>query len=110
MKGLGKTMLTGALVLALALVGGGTAAGAEAPAKGPKVRCKEVKAALAAGKTPEQVASELGIKVKRVKVCAEGRKGGKAGRGKQGVDAAGQPAAKPSPASESAGAAPTPAK
>lgn len=110
MNGLAKTMLTAALTLALAggLVG---AARAEAPASGPKARCKEVKAALATGKTPEQVASELGIRVKRVKTCASERRAAKAAaRTKQGAAAAAKETTKQGAESAGAGGAPAPAK
>jgi hypothetical protein len=39
-----------------------------------KVPCKQIKEAIAAGKTPAQVASELGAKPKRVENCTSGKK------------------------------------
>lgn len=52
--------------------------GASASAK--KVPCKKIKQAIASGKTAEQVATELGTRVKRVEACLAG-KGKKKGDG-----------------------------
>jgi hypothetical protein len=64
-----------ALAVALLLVGaGGARAG-----KAGKVPCKDIRAAMAGGKTAAQVASELGTRVKRVENCMSGKKKGKKG-------------------------------
>lgn len=42
-------------------------------ASAKKVPCKKIKEAVASGKTAEQVASELGTRVKRVEACMSGK-------------------------------------
>lgn len=74
------TSIAGALLLM---------SGTEAPAK--KVPCKDIRSAIAAGKTPEQVAKDLGAKPRRVEVCmTRGKKAGRkqAGAGEQAGAAA----------------------
>jgi hypothetical protein len=56
-------------IFAAALLGGNAGA-----ALADKVPCKQIKDAIAAGKTPAQVASELGAKPKRVENCTSGKK------------------------------------
>jgi len=67
---------------------------AEEAAKPRKVSCKQIKEAIASGKTPQQVAAELGVREKRVKVCVSGRKKGKAKDGAKKTTAP-QPTAAP---------------
>ncbi|MEW6271710.1 MAG: hypothetical protein AB1689_20695 [Thermodesulfobacteriota bacterium] len=64
------TTLTAALLLA-------SAAGAPAADKAARVACKDITAAMAGGKTAEQVASELGTRVKRVENCMARQRAGK---------------------------------
>jgi len=45
--------------------------GGSASAK--KVPCKKIKEAVASGKTADQVAAELGTRVKRVEACLSGK-------------------------------------
>jgi hypothetical protein len=42
-------------------------------ASAKKVPCKKIKEAVASGKTAEQVATELGTRVKRVEACMSGK-------------------------------------
>lgn len=55
------------------------ALGAGNSAEAKKVPCKKIKEAIASGKTPEQVATEMGTKVHRVEACMSGKKKGKTG-------------------------------
>jgi hypothetical protein len=75
MTRLAVTILAGLLLLA-----GARGARAADPTPGKKVACKEIKAAIASGKTPQQVAAELGVREKRVTACTSGRKKNKAER------------------------------
>ena len=52
-----------------------------------KVPCKKIKQALAAGKTPAQVAEELGTRVERVEKCSK-RKGKNGAAGATGATGA----------------------
>jgi len=53
---------------------GAAAGAAKGGAGGKKVSCKQIKEALAGGKTAQQVASELGVREKRIRKCTTGRK------------------------------------
>jgi hypothetical protein len=61
-------------LLAVTMLAGAVLLGNERAALANKVPCKQIKDAIAAGKTPEQVASELGAKPKRVENCTSGKK------------------------------------
>jgi hypothetical protein len=63
-----STMLACALVL-----GVGNVAAAK------KVPCKKIRAAVEGGKSPEQVATELGTRVQRVETCMKKKKDKAAG-------------------------------
>ena len=59
---------------AVVILAGALLLGNGAVALANKVPCKQIKEAIAAGKSPEQVASELGAKPKRVEACTSGKK------------------------------------
>lgn len=61
--------------------------GTEPAALAKKVPCKKIKEAMTAGKTADQVAKELGTRVKRVENCMSGKKGKKAGGAASTADA-----------------------
>jgi len=58
-------------------------------ASAKKVPCKKIKEAVASGKTAEQVAAELGTKVKRVEACMSGKNKKKAAAAGAGAASAG---------------------
>lgn len=78
-----RWVLVALLAGVLAFSGEGVAAAKD------KVPCKKIKQALAAGKKPEQVATELGVRIQRVEHCMN--KKGQAGA--TGAAAATGPAA-----------------
>lgn len=63
MRWLVAMILAGALLL-----------GNESTTLANKVPCKQIKQAMASGKTAEQVAADLGAKPKRVEHCMSGKK------------------------------------
>lgn len=77
------------LCVAALLLGGGSVALAN------RVPCKQIKEAIAAGKTPEQVAKDLGTRPKRVEACTSRSKRAKK---KKEAEAAQAPSDKPTPA------------
>jgi len=81
MRWLVGMILAGALLL-----------GNESAALANKVPCKQIKEAMASGKTAEQVATELGAKSKRVEHCMAGKK-----KDEKPAEAGQAPSAKKSP-------------
>jgi hypothetical protein len=63
-----------------------------------KVPCKQIKEAIASGKTPEEVAKDLGTRPKRVAACTSGNK--KKARKKKEAEAAQAPTDKQAPAGD----------
>lgn len=52
-----------------------------------KVPCKKIKEQIAAGKTPDEVAKEFGVRVQRVENCMSGKKKKEGAAGATGATA-----------------------
>lgn len=61
-------------VLVALLAGVLALSGESAVSAKDKVPCKKIKEAIAAGKTPDEVAKEFNIRVQRVEHCMSGKK------------------------------------